>query len=279
MPLFTLIDALRQHVAATVPGAPPVGSALPGRRQRSPLTVSLEDVVPSVRGLGAFPSPPLTGALRVDTTVDLADPVLTWGGRRRCFPDRRTLQLPHGAVVRAAATTRRPTAPPICWSGSARRRSRRCTRRRPRPRCSSTSHPARSRFANPLPATGTLELGYFVGVWEVRVERFKATLNLDVAARRRRARDALRGRRGRAAAGPGRRRAAGSAASSRARSRRRRRSRPSPAPRARSASSTRVEFESIENVIPSSGGPIREVDVDSVFDPIVIAVTESFEVE
>jgi hypothetical protein len=40
-----------------------------------------------------------------------------------------------------------------------------------------------------------------------------------------------------------------------------------------------AEFELIEPVIPSSGGPIRAVDVDSTLDPIVAPpVTESFEV-
>jgi O-antigen/teichoic acid export membrane protein len=40
-----------------------------------------------------------------------------------------------------------------------------------------------------------------------------------------------------------------------------------------------AEFELIEPVIPSSGGPIRAVDVDSELDPIVSPrVTESFEV-
>ena len=126
-------------------------------------------------------------------------------------------------------------------------------------------------FLNPLPAAGTLELGYFVGVWDVSVERFKATVHLDVAA----------------ADGAAVER---SAPPSRLRSRPGGSSRPegfrSIEPRALSASTPipglvgsqrtqrltyAVEFESIEPVIPSSGGPIRAVDVDSILDPIVIA--------
>jgi hypothetical protein len=41
-----------------------------------------------------------------------------------------------------------------------------------------------------------------------------------------------------------------------------------------------VEFESIEPVIPSSGGPIRVVEVEAPFDPVVMPpVVETFEIQ
>ena len=234
-----------------------------------------------MRGLGAFPSPPLTGALRVNTSVDLADPVLHLEEDVDLLsPDRRTLQLPHGAVVRASgddsppygtgdllvrlgATTFTPVhAPPTATQVQLDIPSGALT------------------FANPLPAAGTLELGYFVGVWDVRVERFKATMDLDLAAVDAAALATLSAavevalQPGRPVAARGFRSVEPSALSA-----------ATPIPGVAGAARTQrlvyaVEFESIENVIPSSGGPIRAVDVDSFFDPIVIApVKESFEVE
>ena len=68
---------------------------------------------------------------------------------------------------RRRATTRRRTGPATCSSGSARRRSRRCTSRRRRARCSSTSRRARSPSRARCRRPADLELGYFVGLWDV----------------------------------------------------------------------------------------------------------------
>jgi hypothetical protein len=281
MPLSSLIAALREHVADTVAGAPPVGSEAPAAAGDIPrITVSLEDVVPSIRGLGAFPSPPLTGALRVDTTVDLANPVLDLPGERvELLPgDRRTLQLPHGAVVRASGDDTPPyaTADLLVRLGETTFAP---VHEAPTATQVQLDIPSGAlTFANPLPATGTLELGYFVGTWDVRVERFKATVHLDMAATTAAALETLSeavetalaperaGARGFRTIEP---RALSSAA---------------PIPGIAGAHRSQrltyaVEFESIEPVIPSSGGPIQVVDVDSVFDPIVLEPeTESFEV-
>jgi hypothetical protein len=281
MPLFTLIAALRAHVAAAVPGAPPVGSEVPVSAGDIPrVTVSLEDVVPAIRGLGAFPSGPLTGALRVETTVDLADPVLDLPDEDVALlsPDRRTLQLPHGAVVRASGDDTPPYA-----AGDLRVRLGATTftpvHQAPAAGQVQLDIPSGSlTFADPLPAAGTLELGYFVAVWDLRVERFKATVHLDVAATSAAALETLSGALEAALAGerPGARgfrtiepRALSAAA-----------------PLAGIGGAHRsqrltyaVEFESIEPVIPSSGGPIRVVEVELTLDPVVVPpVTERFEV-
>jgi hypothetical protein len=281
MPLFSLVAALREHLDETVADAPPVGSEAPAAAADVPrITVSLEDVVPSIRGLGAFPSPPLTGALRVETTVDLADPVLetTDEDVELLSAGRRTLQLPHGAVVRASGDD---TAPYTAGDLLVRLGPTTFAPVHAAPDATQVQLDIPSgalTFANPLPAAGTLELGYFVGVWDVRVERFKATVHLDVAAASAALLEPLSGAVETAlapdrVAGRGFRtiepRALGAATPI-----------PGIAGTARSQrQSYAVEFESIEPVIPSSGGPIRLVDVDSVFDPIVIPpVTESFEV-
>jgi hypothetical protein len=194
--------------------------------------------------------------------------------------DRLTLQLPHGAVVRASgddsppygtgdllvrlgATTFTPVhAPPAAGEVQLDIPSGALT------------------FASPLPATGTLELGYFVGVWDVTVDRFKATLDLDMAAATAAELETLSAAVELALA-PGKALSARGFRSIEPRAL----SAAVPIPAVPGSQRTQrltyaVEFESIEPVIPTSGGPIRVVDVDSTFDPIVIAsVTESFEVE
>jgi hypothetical protein len=283
MPLFSLIAALREHIAATVPAAPPVGSEAPAAAAEIPrITVSLEDVVPSIRGLGAFPSAPLTGALRVETTVDLADPVLDLSDEDVALlsPDRRTLQLPHGAVVRASGDDTPPYG-----TGDLRVRLGGTTfspvHQTPTATQVQLDIPSGAlTFANPLPAAGTLELGYFVGIWDVRVERFKATVHLDMAATSAAALETLSGALETTLV-PERLSARGfRTIEPRALS--------TATPIAGIAGAHRsqrltyaVEFESIEPVIPSSGGPIRVVAVDMTFDPIVRPpppVTERFEV-
>jgi hypothetical protein len=282
MPLSSLIVALREHVAGTIPNPPPVGSEAPAAADDVPrVTVSLEDVVPSIRGLGAFPSPPLSGALRVETTVDLAAPVLDLPGEsvELLSADRRTLQLPHGAVVRASGDDTPPYAPGDLL---VRLGATTFTPVHQAPTATQVQLDIPSgalTFANPLPATGTLELGYFVAVWDVSVERFKATVHLDLAATSAAALETLSGALEDALV-PERVGARGfRTIEPRALSA----ARPIPgiAGDHRSQRLTyAVEFESITPVIPSSGGPIRVVDVDSTFDPLVIAsVTESFEVQ
>ena len=102
--------------------------------------------------------------------------------------DRRVLQLPHGAVVRAIGRRRRRRTPrPTCSCGSGRRRSRPCTRRR-RPAQVQLDIPSRRRSRSRRrcrpPARSSSATSS--ALWEVRVERFAASVLVDVAARRRR---------------------------------------------------------------------------------------------
>jgi hypothetical protein len=282
VPPSSLIAALRDHLADTVPSPPPLGSAVPVVAADVPcITVSLEDIVPAVRGLGSVPSPPLEGALRVETAVELADPILHTPAEEveLLSQDRRTLQLPNGAVVRASGD-----AVPPYGTGDLLVRIGMTTftpvHQPPGATEVQLDIPSGAlTFADPLPATGTLQLGYFVGLWDVRVERFAATVHLDVAAADAAATETL-STTVEAALAPdlgvqeaGFRRLEPVALSAAA-----------PIPGLAGAQRSRrltyaAEFELIEPVIPSSGGPIRIVDVESELDPIVAPpVNEHFDV-
>jgi hypothetical protein len=282
MPASSLIAALGDHIAAIVQNAPPVGAAAPAAGADIPrITVSLEDIVPAIRGLGSAPSAPIEGALRVNTSVDLADPLLHTGGEEveLLSADRRTLQLPHGAVVRASGDDTPPygTGDLLVRLGATT-----FTPVHQAPAAGEVQLDIPSgalTFPSPLATSGTLELGYFVGLWELHVERFAATVHLDVAAADADAavtlssavEAALMPERGVQQAGFRRLEPRALLAAA-------------PLPGISGAHRSRrltyaAEFELIEPVIPSSGGPIRTVDVDSEFDPIVVPpVTESFEV-
>ncbi len=282
MPLSSLVLAVREQLTAEIPGAPPVSSDAPAVAADLPcVTVSIEGAGTSFRGLGSFPAPAQTGALRVTTTVELADAVLHLAGEdvELLSADRRTLQLPHGAVVRVSGDDTPPFGPADL---DVRLGATTFAPVHEAPTGAQVRLDVPSgtlTFADALPPSGTLELTYFVGMWEVRVERFSATVHLDVAAATSASVEslvaaveaALSPERGVAARGF---RAVAPVALSAA----------SPvAALGASARSQRltyaVDFERIEPVIPSSGGPIAQVDVDSTVDPILSPpFTESFEV-
>jgi len=185
MSLSVLVDMVRERLTqAAVPGLPPVDALAPAASGDVPrVTVSVDDAVPGFRGLGQAPAPPQRGALRVDVALDLADPVLHLGGEDvpLLSTNRRVLQLPHGAVVREAGDDLPPfTATDL----SVRRGATTFAPVHQAPAAGQVQLDIPSgalTFPSPLAATGTLELGYFVGLWEVRVERFTATVHLDVA--------------------------------------------------------------------------------------------------
>jgi len=185
MPLSSVVALVAERLgAAGITGLPPVDGLAPATVADVPhVTVSLEDAVAGFRGLGERPSPPQTGALRVDVEVDLADPELHLPGEdvELLSANRRVLHLPHGAVVRADGDD----APPFGAADlSVRRGAATFTPVHDPPAAGQVQLDVASgtlTFPSPLPATGTLQLGYFVGLWEVRVERFTATLLVDVA--------------------------------------------------------------------------------------------------
>lgn len=185
MPLSSVVTLVAERLAAAaIPDLPPVDALAPAAAADLPrITVSVVDAVGTARGLGQVPGPPQTGALRVTTGIDLADPVLH-------LPDedvpllsngRRVLQLPHGGIVRADGTD---TPPLTATDLLVRRGATTFTPTSQPPAAGEVQLEIASgtlTFANPLPATGRLELGYFVGLWEITVERFTATMLVDIA--------------------------------------------------------------------------------------------------
>src|ERR1700704_2409593 len=109
-----------------------MGPALPAVLADLPAVVaSVSNATRPVRSLGRVPGPIVEGALRVTTSIDLANPSVRFGGESipLLSPDRRTLQIPHGSIVRSdglaalpfttadltvtlGATTFTPVAPP-----------------------------------------------------------------------------------------------------------------------------------------------------------------------
>lgn len=185
MPLSAVVTMVADRLAAaSIPGLPMVDALAPAAIAELPrITVSTADAVAAARGLGEVPGPPQTGALRVDTGIDLSDPVLHSAGETvdLLSPDRRTLQLPHGAVVRADGSD---TPPYTTADLTVRLGATTFTPVQQAPVAGQVGLDIPSgavTFASPLPGSGTLELGYFVGLWEITVERFAATMYVDVA--------------------------------------------------------------------------------------------------
>jgi len=185
MSVSMLVSMVRDQLqAASIAGLPTVDARVPAAPSEVPrVTVSVEGAAANGRGLGRVPAPPIEGALRVDTTVDLADPVLHLPGEDvpLLSTNRRVLQLPHGAVVRAGGDDLAPYSPADLF---VRRGATTFTPVHQAPAAGEVQLDIPSgalTFSSPQPATGIVELGYFVGLWEVQVERFTATLLVDVA--------------------------------------------------------------------------------------------------
>ncbi len=186
MGLLHVVDALAAHLSASILPPPAlVGGASPVVLGDLPaLTVAVADVVVAHPGVGRLPRSTVEGALRVDTQIALADPVIRDGAEtvELLSADRRMLQLAHGGVVRADGLPDLPFAPgdlavvvagvPVAVVPSP-----------PGPGQASLEPLAGVlTFQDPLPAAGTLALGYFVGRWDVEVERFAGEITVDVVA-------------------------------------------------------------------------------------------------
>jgi hypothetical protein len=186
MSIPVLLDRVRQHLDTSISPVPPlIGDGYPVAADELPaVTISIAEVSERLRGIGRLPAPTITGALRVDTSLDLANPVVSFGDEevRLLSDDRLTVQLAHGPLVRADGTTTRPWAPAdiSVVSGAAT--------------FSPVDAPpgagkvqvlpdiGQLLFPSALPTTGTLVLGYFVGEWEVRTARYQGTLSLETFA-------------------------------------------------------------------------------------------------
>ncbi len=146
------------------------------------LVLALEDVRRLGAGLGERAELVVDGALRVHARIDLADPTLPGEpGFSLLSPDRLTLTLPHGGLVRADAS-QGPLGPAdltVTVAGT------------PRPVVAGTPSGLELRaeplvgqlvFATALPASGAVEAEYFLGQWERRHVRLSGVLRCDARA-------------------------------------------------------------------------------------------------
>ncbi|MET0663160.1 MAG: hypothetical protein ABWZ42_08510 [Ilumatobacteraceae bacterium] len=264
MALSSLVSALAAQISTAVENPPEVGAAPVTAVGDLPrVTVAVESATAAMRSVGQVPGPIETGALRIDVEIDLADPVLHFADEDvpLLSPNRRTFQLPHGSIVRASGDD----LPPFTTSDlRVRVGTTTFTPVHAVPSAGQVALDIASgalTFPNPLPTSGTIELGYFVGTWEVRVERFAATAHLDVSAVSQASLETLVPEIERAlsplafAAGSGVRRIEPVALSSAT-------TIDGLPPAARRQRLTyQVDFELIEPIIPTSGGPIRRIDV------------------
>ncbi len=187
MGLTAVVDAFANHLTATLPPpAPAAGGTQPtGGADLPAVAISILSAEQPLPALGRTPASLMTGALRVDTSLDLTDPVLHLPGEDvgLLSPDRRLVHLPHGSVVRADGVGDQPFAAgdllvrlgPITFTPVAG------------PPAGPTQvqvdpQEGTLRFGDPLPASGTLALGYFVGAWEVRTERHQGEVAVEVYA-------------------------------------------------------------------------------------------------
>jgi hypothetical protein len=186
MALPPLLDAVRDFLETALTPAPKlIGDGYPVAAAELPaVTMSLSEVSQRLRGIGRVPVPTLRGALPVDTTLDLANPVVTFPDDtvQLLSGDRKTVQLAHGPLVRADGTATQPFAAgdlrvvlgPTTFTPVA-----------DVPKAGEVQvlpDTAQLLFAAPLPASGTLALGYFVGEWEVRTARYQGVLSLETFA-------------------------------------------------------------------------------------------------
>jgi hypothetical protein len=174
-----LMDAVTPRPALSGGVAPTAANELPA------VTLSLDKATRVLIGVGRIPRPPRTGALRVTTSVDLADPVLRFPGEPAVSllsNGRTTLQLPHAPLVTADGSAIATlgaadlqvslgaiiftvvSTPPVD------------TEVRPD---GATGILA---FGTPLPESGTLQLTYFIGQWDVRSARYQGILGVDIYA-------------------------------------------------------------------------------------------------
>jgi hypothetical protein len=184
MLLHRLIDAVAARLTAALPTVK-VGSAMPRAVADLPaIVLSVADAESLGVGVGGQPQGLITGALQVQTSIALADPVLVFPDETvpLLSADRRTLQLPHGPLVDADGGDIGPLAPGAVElrqgnvtfalvdgePGAGQVRVDRST--------------AMATFGSPLAATGTLQALYFIGQWESDSVRLLATLQADVFA-------------------------------------------------------------------------------------------------
>jgi hypothetical protein len=185
MSLGIVVDELADRLAARLGGGVSVSDQRPAEVGDLPrVTISVLDAERPHIGIGGTPRAPEVGALEVQATVDLADPVIDVGGEsiRLVDPSRRTLILPNGPLVTAAGTTEGPyTAADLSVvdpGGAYAVVSAEPAGRQVRP----DPDAGTLRFGQPRPAAGDLVVDYRIGRWEVESLRYLGHVEVEVTA-------------------------------------------------------------------------------------------------
>lgn len=183
MSLAAVLDTAADRLRGAL-GGTSVGEATPVAPADLPVVVvSLDEARSRLPGVGRSAAGTRVGALRATVDVDLAAPVLDLGGERLdvLSPDRRTVTLPHGPVVRADGVGDLPFAAGDLDVAGAVPFTLVATPPGPG---EVAVDPARGTllFGTALPASGTLRIGYHIGRWDVVAGRFTGRLLLDVHA-------------------------------------------------------------------------------------------------
>lgn len=180
----TFLTAVASYLqsASLTPTPATVGIAEPASASELPAVVlSLERTERQGSGLGGRISL-VTGALGLQASIDLANPVLPEDpGLRLLDPARTLLTLPHGGLVRSDGShgALSPDDIAVAVAGV------------PRnlvggppvgPNFSVDPLVGRLQFGVPLPASGLVVVSYFVGQWERHVERITGELRIDACA-------------------------------------------------------------------------------------------------
>ena len=171
----SFLAAVRTHLsgAGLAPAPVQVGPAEPDVAADLPaLVLSLEEASAAGNGVGERSSL-MTGALRWEATIDVANPVLPEDPSFNLLDGtRKILVLPHGGLVRADGTEGPLGAGDLTVTLNGNPRA-------------ATADPGTGTltFVTALPPTGTVEARSFVGQWERRVERLAGVLRVDVCAK------------------------------------------------------------------------------------------------
>lgn len=160
-------------------GTPTAASELPA------VVVSAVDIEERLTGIGSRPAPSRRGALAIDDDFDLTDPVAVFADGSEVALvslDRATFFLPFGPAVSsdgielvtlgsADITVAIDSVAQTIVSGDPAAGEVRAN-----------AQLGTLDFGTPLPATGQLNVSWFLGEWEVTVHRFQGTLAVDVYA-------------------------------------------------------------------------------------------------
>ncbi len=187
MSLAVVVDHLTERLSDALGPGTSVGDAEPDGADLPAVTLTLDEATTRLAGIGRLPGGTREGALEVTISVDLADPVLDLGGGEsvRLVPaDRRSLVLPHGPIVRADGTRDLPFAAGDlvveddggAWAVSAADPAGR--------EVAPDVDAGILLFGEPLPASGTLRVTTFIGLWDATVSRFQGRLDVRMTAER-----------------------------------------------------------------------------------------------